>query len=107
MVVRCDVVLGEPRFVCREDRRDEDAPRLENLSVAAYRLWTVDEIEDRVDTVRIGLPQRVDDIGGVAVIDILGAETAGLFDVAANGRDDVRATGERHLHRRACSTAGC
>lgn len=53
VVVRCDVVLGEPRLVCREDRRDEDAARLENLSVAADCLRIVDEIEDRVNAVRV------------------------------------------------------
>ena len=48
--MRCNVVRGKPRFVSREDRRDEGAPGPENLCVTTYCFWTVDKIKDRVDT---------------------------------------------------------
>ena len=88
------------------DRRDKAASRLENLSVAADCVRTVDEIEDRVNAVRVSRAQRVNHVDGFGVVDFFGAEAASFVGVAANRRDDVRAAGARHLHRVAADPAG-
>ena len=67
---------------------------------------TVDEIEDCVDTVRVRRAHRVDYLDGLGVVDFFGAEAASFVGIAANGRDDVRAVGARHLHRVAADRAG-
>jgi hypothetical protein len=85
------LALREPPFVCRVDGRDKAASGPENLSVAADCLRIVDEIEDRVNAVRVRRAQRVNYLDGFGVVDFFGTETASFVGVAANRRDDVRA----------------
>ncbi len=46
----------------------------------------------RIDAVRVRRAQRIDHLDGVGVVDFFGTEVARFVDVAANGRDNVRAT---------------
>src|SRR6478672_8364113 len=71
-VVRRDLALSEPPFVCRIDRRDKTASRLENLGIAPDRVRTIDKIEDRIDTARVRCEQRVNYVDGFAVVDFFG-----------------------------------
>jgi hypothetical protein len=78
----------------------------ENRGVASDLVQTVDEIKDRIDAVWVRRAQRIDHLDGSGVIDLFGTEAASLVDVAANGRNDVCASGARHLHRVAADAAG-
>jgi len=104
--VRRDLALGEPPFVRRMNRRDEAAGAFENLAVTADSVRTVDEVENGIDPIRMRRAQRVDHLAGFGIVDFFGTETASLVGVAANGRDDMRAAGVRHLHRVAADSAG-
>src|SRR6476646_11733513 len=83
-VVRRDLALSEPPFVCRIDRRDKTASRLENLGVAADRVRTIDKIEDRIDTARMRCAQGVNYVDGLGVVDFFGTEEASFLGVAAD-----------------------
>jgi hypothetical protein len=72
----------------------------------ADRLLRADEIEDRIDAVRVGGADRFEYGDAVRVLDLLGAEAAGLVGVASDHRDHVRATGVRDLYGVAAYGAG-
>jgi len=57
--MRRDLAVSEPPFVCRISRRDEAAAALEKLGAAADCVRAVDQIEDRVDAVRVSRMYRV------------------------------------------------
>ena len=96
--MRRDFALSEPVCVCRIKRGDEVASSFENLSVATDRVLAVDEIEDRVDTIRVRRAQCADYVDAFGVVNFFGTEAASLVGVAENGCDDMRAAGPRHLH---------
>ncbi len=88
--MRRDLALSEPSFVGRVKRRDEAASGLEDLSVAADCVRTVDEIEDGVGAVWVRRAQRAGHVDGCSVVDFFGTEVASLGGVAPDGRDDAR-----------------
>jgi hypothetical protein len=104
-VERRDFALGEPLFVRCVDGRDEAASRFENFSVAGDGVLAVDEIEDRVHAVGVSGVQRAYYVHGFGVVNFFGTEAASFAGVAANGGEDVRAAGARHLHRVAADAA--
>jgi hypothetical protein len=91
MVARGDLPPGEPAFVGGEDGRDKATARPDDLGVALDGIGTAEQIKDGIDAVGVSAVQRVDDVNGLAVVDLLGAQPASLPVVVADGRDDVRA----------------
>ena len=59
--MRRDFALSEP-LLCRIKCRDEVASSLENLGATADCVPAVDQIENRVDAIRVSRAQRVDHI---------------------------------------------
>ena len=93
-------------FVGREDRRDQAAAGLDEFGVGPDGVRAADQIQDRVDAAGVSRAQRAGHVDGLAVVDFRGAEATSLVGVAADGRDDVRTAGQRHLHRVAADPAG-
>ena len=73
-VVCRDLPFGEPVHICAEDGGDEPASAIEELRVALDLGRAIDDVEDRVDAVRVGLSQRPDSIRGADVVRFLGAQ---------------------------------
>jgi hypothetical protein len=78
----------------------------DEVRVAADGVRAADQIEDRVDATWVSRTQRAVHVDGLVIVDLLGAQAAGLVGVAADSRDDVHAAGQRHLHRVAAHPAG-
>ncbi len=72
VIVGRNVALREPGFIRGEDRRNEVPSRPDDLSVAADDIGPVHQVQDGVDAVGVVGLQRIDDINGLAVVDLLG-----------------------------------
>ena len=88
---------------------DEPAAALEDLRVSLDPGGAIDNVEDCVDAVRVGLSQCVDSVYGVDVVDVLGTQSVRFAggDVSAHGRDDTRSASHSHLNRVTSDSAGC
>jgi hypothetical protein len=85
-----DLVFSEPLFVCCVTRRDKTASGLNNLSIPADYVWTVDQIEDSIDAVRVRSAQRSEHVGSLGVVDLFCA-----LSIARWFRDDGERTAEQ------------
>jgi hypothetical protein len=81
--VRANAALSEPSFVCGVERRNEAASGPENIRIPADCVRIVDEIEDRVDPIRVSRAQRVYHLDGFRIVDFFGTEAAGFTDLTA------------------------
>ena len=105
MVVRGDLAIGKPTFVCREDRRDESPSGPDDLGVATDGVGTIHQVKDGIDAIGMIGMERIDHVNGQAVVDLLGAIRM-LPCWRRRGQSRwMRAPGVGHLHRVAANAA--